>query len=206
VKIFLAICLGIAVASSAYADNQGDALRKRVTDFCTAEFKGDDAAQADFILDSLKEKYIVDFRDEPVDVVKSFHIVSIAVNGDSAKVVVEYDVIAQFRNVAYSGYPNLKKSQAIPFKRADEFIPAHLPQFRQSTTWKFDHSDGQWYLISRRIPKVSKDGLIEVLKKDVALDSEIIKMDPTPHTPSEYVRAWNEKKIKTLEELEPNGK
>jgi len=31
-------------------------------------------------------------------------------------------------------------------------------------------------------------------------------MDPTPHTPSEYVRAWNEKKIKTLEELEPNGK
>lgn len=205
-KILLAFYLGLSLLAFAHAEDKSSALRKRVTDFCQTEFKGDDDGRATYLEDSVKEKYVVDFRVEPVDVVTSFQIVSIDIKGDLANVIVTYDVIGQFRNVSYSGYPNLKKPEAIPFKRADRFLAVHMPQFRQRSTWKLDHSDGQWYLVHSGIPKVSRDGLLEVIQKEITLESEIIRKDPTPHTPSEYCRMWNEEKVKALEALQTEQK
>lgn len=180
-----------------------DSLKRRVNDFCATEVNGDHAKRVLFFSASIREKNAVDFVTDPIDIVDGFRVLSITVKDDSAKVVVEYGLVAEFQNVVYHGYPGGVTNPAVELNLADRLVISRNPTFHQELLWKVNAADQQWYLVSTQLPKVSQRALLELLRTEVGEETDTLNKNRGKSLPYlEGLRSWHVKKIELVSDLD----
>jgi hypothetical protein len=179
-----------------------EAVRARVIDFCNSEFRGDQDKQLALMRNS---SFDVGNLDEmPVDLVRSYTVISIKIEGNVASAVVEYDLIGRFKNVRYDGYPGSKSKfeKGEWIDRADKLEILHDAKFRQTLSLKRYKQDNKWYIVSLQTPKLSTSALLDLLTKEVNMAKDILSRNKGEYLPNiEAVITWNERKIKLIEGL-----
>jgi hypothetical protein len=191
----------LLVRSLAFGDSINDSLMKRVNDLCETEFNGDGGKRVYFFA-NISDDNIVDFRTDAVAIVDSYKVLSITIVGNSATVTVEYNLIAEIREVLYHGWPGGPTDPSIKLSLADKFVMVNNPKYLQKLLWKFNGTDHQWYLFSNQLPKVSGNALLKLLKEEVQLETDTLNDNPGRSLPSlEGGRMWYLKKIALLEGL-----
>lgn len=174
----------------------------RVNDFCDSEFRGDQHKQLALMRNS---SFDVGNLDEmPVDLVRSYKVISIKIEGNVASALVEYDLIGRFRNVRYYGLPGLKTKfdKGVWIDRADKLEILHDAKFRQTLSLKRYRADNKWYIVSLQTPKLSTSALLDLLTKEVNMDKDTLNRNKGEYLPNiEAGISWNEHKIKLIEGL-----
>jgi hypothetical protein len=140
-RSFLAMFVLLLTASHALGDPMNDSLKRRVNDFCVAEFNGNGDKRIMLLLANTREENAVDFVTDPVDIVDSYKVLSVTVKDNSAKVVVEYGLIAEFQNVVYHNYPGGTPEPAVVLNLADKLVIRRNPKFHQELLWRFNTAD-----------------------------------------------------------------
>jgi hypothetical protein len=179
-----------------------EAVRARVIDFCNSEFRGDQDKQLALMRNS---SFDVGNLDEmPVDLVRSYKVISINIEGDLASAVVEYDLIGRFKNVRYDGFPGSKSKfdKGVWIDRADKLEILHDARFRQTLSLKRYKPDNKWYIVSLQTPKLSTSALLDLLTKEINMAKDTLSRNKGESLPNvEAVITWNERKIKLIEGL-----
>jgi hypothetical protein len=174
----------------------------RVNDFCDSEFRGDQDKQLALRRNS---SFDVGNLDEmPVDLVRSYKVISIKIEGNLASAVVEYDLIGRFKNVRYDGLPDSKSKfdKGVWIDRADKLEILHDTKFRQTLSLKRYRADNKWYIVSLQTPKLSTSALLDLLTKEVNMDKDTLSRNRGKYLPNiEAGISWNEHKIKLIESL-----
>ena len=179
-----------------------DSLKRRVNDFCATEFNGDHGKRVLFFPANIHDENAVDFVTEPVDIVDSFKVLSITVRDDSAGVVVEYGLIAEFKNVVYHGYPEGVTDPTVKLNLADKLVIRKNPKFHQELFWKFNAADQEWYLVSTQLPKVPQRALLKLLRTEVREETGTLDKNSGEQLPSlEGLRRWHLRKIDLINNL-----
>jgi hypothetical protein len=181
-----------------------EAVRARVIDFCKSEFEGDQARQLKLVKSRCCEVAAVNFTEEQVDIVDSYKVISIMLEGNHASVVIEYDLLGRFTNVRYYGYPgsNSKFEPGVWIDLANKLTVVHNPRFRQTVSLTFEPQSKQWLIVSLQRPKISKKALLDLLHKEVDADKETLSRNPGKDlTNIKALISWNEHKIKLIEDM-----
>lgn len=196
------VCVLLLVSTAMCEEPNTEAVRVRVIDFCNSEFRGDQDKQLALMRNS---SFDVGNLDEmPVDLVRSYKVISINIEGNLASAVVEYDLIGRFKNVRYYGYPGSKSKfeKGVWIDQADKLEILHDAKFRQTLSLKRYRADNKWYIVSLQTPKLSTSALLDLLTKEVNMDKDTLSRNKGEYLPNvEAVISWNEHKIKLIEGL-----
>jgi hypothetical protein len=179
-----------------------EAVRARVIDFCNSEFRGDQAKELTMMRNSSVD--VGNLDEMPVDLVRSYKVISIKIEGNVASAVVEYDRIGRFKNVRYDGYPGSKSKfdKGVWIDRADKLEILHDSKFRQTLSLKRYPADNKWYIVSLQTPKLSTSALLDLLTKEVNMAKDTLSRNKGEYLPNvEAVITWNEHKIRLMEGL-----
>ena len=196
------VCVLLLVSTAMCEEPNTEAVRARVIDFCNSEFRGDQDKQLALMRNS---SFDVGNLDEmPVDLVRSYKVISINIEGDLASAVVEYDLIGRFKNVRYDGFPGSKSKfdKGVWIDRADKLEILHDARFRQTLSLKLYKPDNKWYIVSLQTPKLSTSALLDLLTKEINMAKDTLSRNKGESLPNvEAVITWNERKIKLIEGL-----
>ena|ERR1039458_6352850 len=196
------VCVLLLVSTAMCEEPNTEAVRARVIDFCNSEFRGDQDKQLALMRNS---SFDVGNLDEmPVDLVRSYKVISINIEGDLASAVVEYDLIGRFKNVRYDGFPGSKSKfdKGVWIDRADKLEILHDARFRQTLSLKRYKPDNKWYIVSLQTPKLSTSALLDLLTKEINMAKDTLSRNKGESLPNvEAVITWNERKIKLIEGL-----
>ncbi len=198
------VCVLLLVSTAMCEEPNTEAVRARVIDFCDSEFRGDQAKELTLIRNSSVHFAADNFADEPVDLVRSYEVISINIERIVASAVVEYDLIGRFKNVSYDGFPGSKSKfdKGVWIDRADKLEILHDAKFRQTLSLKRYRADNKWYIVSLQNPKLSTSALLDLLTKEISMDKDTLsrnKGEPLPNI--EAGISWNEHKVKLIEGL-----
>lgn len=178
--------------------------RARVVEFCETELKGDHAKRVEYFQNSLRDKSAVDFANEPVDLISGYKVLSVEIKGNTAKVVVVYDLIGELKNVRYSGYPGLKVSPGTWIDRADKLVAKRNQSFHQTISLVLEPVSQRWFISKPQIPRVSRKAVLDLLHKEINEKQETLKKnkgEALPHI--EASLNWDLNKVKLLEGMGP---
>jgi len=193
----------LLLASTAMCEEPNtEAVRARVIDFCNSEFRGDQAKELTMMRNSSVD--VGNLDEMPVDLVRSYKVISIKIEGNVASAVVEYDRIGRFKNVRYDGYPGSKSKfdKGVWIDRADKLEILHDSKFRQTLSLKRYPADNKWYIVSLQTPKLSTSALLDLLTKEVNMAKDTLSRNKGEYLPNvEAVITWNEHKIRLMEGL-----
>jgi hypothetical protein len=198
------ICVLLFVSAAICQVPNMAAIRARVSDFCDSEFRGDQAKELMLSRNRSGEFAAINFIEEPVDIVKSYKVISIDTKGNFASAVVEYDLIGRFKNVRYDGFPGSKSKfdKGVWIDRADKLEILHDAKFRQTLSLKRYRADNKWYIVSLQTPKLSTSALLDLLTKEINMDKDTLSRNKGESLPNiEASISWNEHKIKLIEGL-----
>jgi hypothetical protein len=117
--------------------------------------------------------------------------------------MVEYNLIAEIREVVYHGWPEGPQDPSVKLSLADKFVMVNNPKYVQKILWKFNKTDREWYLVSSQLPKVSRNALLRLLREDVDRGADTLNKNPGRSLPHlEASQKWFLKKIAMLENLD----
>jgi len=196
------VCVLLIVSTAMCEEPNTEAVRARVIDFCNSEFRGDQNKQLALMRNSSVD--VGNLDEMPVDLVRSYKVISIKTEGNVASAVVEYDLIGRFKNVRYDGYPGSKSKfdKGVWIDRADKLEILHDTKFRQTLSLKRYRADNKWYIVSLQTPKLSTSALLDLLTKEVNMAKDTLSRNRGESLPNvEAVITWNEHKIKLIEGL-----
>ena len=196
------MCVMLLVSTAMCEEPNTEAVRARINDFCNSEFRGDQNKQLGLMKNSSFD--VGNFDEMPVDLVRSYKVISIDIEGDLASAVVEYDLIGRFKNVRYDGFPGAKSKfdKGVWIDRADKLEILHDAKFRQTLSLKRYRADNRWYIVSLQTPKLSASALLDLLAKEVNMDKNTLSRNKGQSLPNiEALISWNEHKIKMIEGL-----
>ena len=196
------VCVLLIVSTAMCEEPNTEAVRARVIDFCNSEFRGDQNKQLALMRNSSVD--VGNLDEMPVDLVRSYKVISIKTEGNVASAVVEYDLIGRFKNVRYDGYPGSKSKfdKGVWIDRADKLEILHDSKFRQTLSLKRYRADNKWYIVSLQTPKLSTSALLDLLTKEVNMAKDTLSRNRGESLPNvEAVITWNEHKIKLIEGL-----
>jgi hypothetical protein len=192
----------LLVSSLAFSDSRNDSLMKRVNNFCATEFNGDEGERIMYFLPNIRDDNVVNFKAAAVAIVDSYKVLSTTITDNSATVMVEYNLIAEIREVVYHGWPEGPQDPASELSLADKVVMVNNPKYVQKLLWKFNKVDREWYLVSSQLPKVSGNALLKLLRVDVERETNTLNENPGRSLPDlEAGRNWRLKKISMLENL-----
>jgi hypothetical protein len=201
-RAFLVVGALLLVFALTFGDSMNNSLMTRANDFCQTEFNGDHGERVMFFAKNVRDGNVVDFRTDAVDIVDDYKVLSINIVGESASVIVEYNLIAKIDEVLYHGWPEGPQNPSIKLSLADKFVMVNNPKFVQKLLWKYNRADREWYLVSAQLPKVSRNALLKLLKAEVQLETDTLYKNPARSLPHlEAARVWYLKKIAVLESL-----
>ncbi len=202
-RTFLLICALLLIAYITLGNSINDSLIERVNDFCKTEFNGDAGERVKYFENSIRDSNAADFTLDAVDIVNNYKVLpTITIVGNSASVNVEYDLVAEIREVIHHGWPGGPTDSSVELALADKVIMVKDPKHVQKLSWKLNDADRKWYLISTQLPKVSRNALLKLLQVDVQRQTKTLNKNPgrpLPHL--EASRKWFLKKIALLEGL-----
>jgi hypothetical protein len=196
------VCVLLIVSTAMCEEPNTEAVRARVIDFCNSEFRGDQNKQLALMRNSSVD--VGNLDEMPVDLVRSYKVISIKTEGNVASAVVEYDLIGRFKNVSYDGFPGSKSKfdKGVWIDRADKLEILHDAKFRQTLSLKRYRADNKWYIVSLQNPKLSTSALLDLLTKEVNMAKDTLSRNRGESLPNvEAVITWNEHKIKLIEGL-----
>ena len=201
-RLLLAVLMLLPSALQSFGSSPNDALMKRVNEFCATEFNGDHAKRVLFFPAHIRDKNAVDFVTDPINIVDSYRVVSIVIKGNTARVVLEYGLIAELQNVVYHNYPGGAPDPAVVLNLADKLVIRRNPTFHQELIWKFNEKDQVWYVVSTELPKVSQLALLELLRSEVRGETDTLRKNSGKSLPYlEGLRTWHLKKIDEISNL-----
>ncbi|MGD0546949.1 MAG: hypothetical protein ABR991_03885 [Terracidiphilus sp.] len=198
----LFVCVLLLASTAMCEEPNTEAVRARVIDFCNSEFRGDQAKELTMMRNSSVD--VGNLDEMPVDLVRSYKVISIKIEGNLASAVVEYDLIGRFKNVRYDGLPDSKSKfdKGVWIDRADKLEILHDTKFRQTLSLKRYRADNKWYIVSLQTPKLSTSALLDLLTKEVNMDKDTLSRNRGKYLPNiEAGISWNEHKIKLIESL-----
>ncbi len=125
---------------------------------------------------------------------------------DTAKVVLDYDLVGELKNVRYSGYPGLKASPGTWIDRADKLVVKRNQSFHQTISLTLEPVSRRWFISKPQVPKVSRKAVLDLLHKEINERRETLKKNKGEallHI--EASLNWDLEKVKLLEGMEPLG-
>lgn len=199
-------CVVLLTHSAFCEEPLAQSASARVVEFCETELKGDHAKRVEYFQNSLRDKSAVDFANEPVDLINGYKVISVDIKGNTAKVVVDYDLIGELKNVRYSGYPGLKARPGTWIDRADKLVVKRNQSFHQTISLTLEPVSRRWFISKPQVPKVSRKAVLDLLHKEINERRETLKKnkgEALPHI--EASLNWDLEKVKLLEGMEPLG-
>jgi len=180
--------------------------RKSVEAFCTAEFDGKYQKERLDLFELSKNESrrrekarngdpvaveVVDFRSDPVDIVKSFKVITVSLKDGTGQAEVEYALLGSLR--IPKGANLLEATQVIRESRSSRRVTLRL-------AWT--GTPKRWLVIDPPIPKVSREGILRIQNESLNRVRKTLEANPgesLPHLESAAKRLTD--KIQAIEAL-----